>query len=576
MKLSAYFFVFVVSILLWQFVYGDKPPDLSASNFESMISLESSPSATWYVSMTGNDFSGDGTSGNPFRHIQYAVDIADDGDAILVNPGTYEEHVQVNNKRLSIMSTDPNQYAALYSDTSRCFFAIYSDLLFLYGLSFRGQVESPSAMSGGAVRIEESQAVFLKCKISDSRAPHNGGGLYAIGSYITFDSSEITNNQAYWGDTPYSEMKNLGGGIYCIGDECTIKNSLVAWNYCGVEDAYGGGVAIVGHHAQITNTTFTGNTAEALTGGVTTGNETRGGGLYIEGNYSNISHCYIDGNRATSSTQYTGAVSFGGGVFTLGLGHEFNWNQIVNNEAYAEFWDGGDQPFIEATGGGAYLHNSSCLNNTFVINSTHSHGILENEYCHVDLVSIGGGAKIDDSFLMNNIFAFNFCDATLDFQASCAPGCVSYCDRFLMEGSGVSETLSDDECNIYYGNTGTTEWGGGMMGPNFNVDPQFCDMLTHDYTVSASSPALPANNSCGSSIGALGQGCSAFTPGDANGDKQVNVGDAVFMINYVFKGGPAPDPLEAGDANCDSEVNVGDPVYLINYVFKGGPEPCCP
>jgi hypothetical protein len=64
--------------------------------------------------------------------------------------------------------------------------------------------------------------------------------------------------------------------------------------------------------------------------------------------------------------------------------------------------------------------------------------------------------------------------------------------------------------------------------------------------------------------------------GDANGDRQVNVADAVFIINYVFKDGPAPEPLMGGDANCDNEVNVGDAVYVINYVFKGGPEPCCP
>ena len=66
--------------------------------------------------------------------------------------------------------------------------------------------------------------------------------------------------------------------------------------------------------------------------------------------------------------------------------------------------------------------------------------------------------------------------------------------------------------------------------------------------------------------------------GDANGDETVNVGDAVYLINYVFKGGPAPDPVCSGDANGDGDVNVGDAVYLINYVFKGGPAPvedCC-
>jgi hypothetical protein len=67
--------------------------------------------------------------------------------------------------------------------------------------------------------------------------------------------------------------------------------------------------------------------------------------------------------------------------------------------------------------------------------------------------------------------------------------------------------------------------------------------------------------------------------GDANGDGDANVGDAVFLINYVFKSGAAPECLAEGDANCDGGANVGDAVYLINYVFKGGPAPmatCCP
>ncbi len=64
--------------------------------------------------------------------------------------------------------------------------------------------------------------------------------------------------------------------------------------------------------------------------------------------------------------------------------------------------------------------------------------------------------------------------------------------------------------------------------------------------------------------------------GDADGDLNVIVSDAVFIVNYIFKGGPAPMPLESADVNLDGMINVGDAVYIINYIFKGGPPPCEP
>lgn len=63
--------------------------------------------------------------------------------------------------------------------------------------------------------------------------------------------------------------------------------------------------------------------------------------------------------------------------------------------------------------------------------------------------------------------------------------------------------------------------------------------------------------------------------GDANGDTSLNIGDAVFLITYIFKSGPEPDPYDQGDANCDFSVNIGDAVYIINYIFGGGPPPSC-
>ena len=71
-------------------------------------------------------------------------------------------------------------------------------------------------------------------------------------------------------------------------------------------------------------------------------------------------------------------------------------------------------------------------------------------------------------------------------------------------------------------------------------------------------------------------------PGDANGSGgNPNLSDIIYLVNYVFKGGPAPNPSCRGDANASgSNPNLPDIIYLVNYVFKGGPKPvnsgvCC-
>ncbi len=67
--------------------------------------------------------------------------------------------------------------------------------------------------------------------------------------------------------------------------------------------------------------------------------------------------------------------------------------------------------------------------------------------------------------------------------------------------------------------------------------------------------------------------CIGHISGDANDDGYVNTGDVVYLINYIFNGGPPPHLLAAGDANGDGEVSVGDAVYLVRYLFGNGPRP---
>jgi len=67
--------------------------------------------------------------------------------------------------------------------------------------------------------------------------------------------------------------------------------------------------------------------------------------------------------------------------------------------------------------------------------------------------------------------------------------------------------------------------------------------------------------------------------GDADGNGEINIGDIVYLINYLFKDGPDPWPgLCVGDATGDGEVNIADVVKVVGYLFRGAAPPmdgCC-
>lgn len=66
--------------------------------------------------------------------------------------------------------------------------------------------------------------------------------------------------------------------------------------------------------------------------------------------------------------------------------------------------------------------------------------------------------------------------------------------------------------------------------------------------------------------------------GDLNGSEQMDIADVVYLVNYIFDGGPAPQDISQGDVDCSGQTNIADAVYLVNYIFGGGGAPCasCP
>lgn len=70
--------------------------------------------------------------------------------------------------------------------------------------------------------------------------------------------------------------------------------------------------------------------------------------------------------------------------------------------------------------------------------------------------------------------------------------------------------------------------------------------------------------------------CQTWLCGDCDTSGETDIDDVVYLIAYIFAGGPPPSPLEAGDADCSGEIDIDDVVYLIGYIFTGGNAPCDP
>jgi len=66
--------------------------------------------------------------------------------------------------------------------------------------------------------------------------------------------------------------------------------------------------------------------------------------------------------------------------------------------------------------------------------------------------------------------------------------------------------------------------------------------------------------------------------GDANNDRSIDVSDAVYIIAYIFSGGPAPTTVRNGnadgsDADGPNAIDISDVTFLVAYIFSGGPKP---
>jgi hypothetical protein len=63
--------------------------------------------------------------------------------------------------------------------------------------------------------------------------------------------------------------------------------------------------------------------------------------------------------------------------------------------------------------------------------------------------------------------------------------------------------------------------------------------------------------------------------GNVNGDyyDNLDIADLVFLVDYMFNGGPPPPVFEEADIDASGGIDIADLVYLADYMFTGGPAP---
>ncbi|MFQ5653619.1 MAG: hypothetical protein ACE5GW_02675 [Planctomycetota bacterium] len=57
------------------------------------------------------------------------------------------------------------------------------------------------------------------------------------------------------------------------------------------------------------------------------------------------------------------------------------------------------------------------------------------------------------------------------------------------------------------------------------------------------------------------------TASDCNGDGGFDIGDPVFLLNFLFAQGPTPPSISVCDANADFSTDIADAIYMLWILF---------
>lgn len=299
----------------------------------------------WYVSTNGNDQSGDGGWGSPFRSIQRGIDCAKAGDTVLVERGLYKENINL-----------------IYKDS----ILVASCYIFDQSQSTMSSTIIEAKEPGWVVTIGRSNQVTLRGFTIQKGMGDNssyGGGIYCYNSSPKILDNIITRNENRYG---------YGAGVFCYDSDFNIWNNHITYNYN--YDGHGAGI-------------YCYKSASDIQHNIISGNYSSGGGSGIHllnPNSVKIIRNLIHGDSGSAAVVlYTNAIGItgdfqvinntishnqGDGVRYFGGPWSFQNNIITHNHGYGLF----------TLEGIAYLSHNNVWGNVSSNDTRNYYGLTDN------------------------------------------------------------------------------------------------------------------------------------------------------------------------------------------------------
>ncbi len=483
-----------------------------------------------------------------YATIQAAINASEDGDVVVVAPGTYtgigNRDLDFGGRAITVRSADPQDAAVVAATVINCLQA--GRAFFLHsGETVESVIAGFTITNGfatdgaGVYVLDASGATIRNCVFSGNFVPSSSGVIQSdnnplesaslliegcmisgnVGGGVatySIDDLEIAGTAISFNTGPGVNMSAFGSLAAVVRDSTVtgnggaglvVRGDLVEVAGCLIADNAETGLALTGFFngsaVLVANCTITGNTSAASTGGLACQSDPP----------AVIRNCEITGNTGRSA----------GGLSISGFGAFQITGCTVSGNTSTEFGGGGIRAFgTDPT-------------------------VIENCILWGNIASDGPQLLLDSGFNNPAIVSVDFCDVQ----------------------GGAAEVSVEINC---------CDSSQLTFGPaNIDVDPLFVDPDAGDYHLAAGSPAVDAGNPkfvAGPDetdldgdprvvAGIVDLGADEFRrPADLDGDGAVNVVD---LLSLLGAWGPCPAPPAscAADLDGDGAVGVVDLLALL-------------